>query len=209
MKVMKILPVVLAAGVMLTAGTASAESTYGYNASGGAANAKADVKVKVSVPTLILLRVGDASGVVNTKEWSVGASIPGVPTAATAGNSIAVDWNGTAPTLTASGVGSTDLVASAWTNGTGAAINCAMGTWTATNGTVGDGPANADFSVTATTISGGGLSHPGANLGACTSTPFASNTLVSSTWAYSLGGTAASWKSGVYENTITYTASSV
>jgi hypothetical protein len=88
----------------------------------------------------------------------------------------------------------------AWTNATAGTINCAMGAWSAAGG-----PANANFTVAVT----GTLPHPGANLGACASTSFASNTLATGTWAYSLGGTPGSWAAGTYTNVITYTATGI
>jgi hypothetical protein len=186
-----------AAAWTFLAGPAAAESTYGYASGGsGTVTATAHVNLSVSVAKLILLRVGSANGTVDTASWTFGASIPGVPTAPVSGNNnTAVNWDGTAPTLSATNPSALNVYA--WTNATTPTINCAMGSWSATGG-----PANSDFTVTVT----GTLPHPGANLGACASTSFSANTLVSGTWSYALGGTPASWKAGTYSNTITYTA---
>lgn len=188
----------VAGSLFVASGIALADSSYGFNTSGGAAQASAHVDLKVTVPNLILLRVGSTNGTVDLQEWTVGGSIPSGSTIASSGNDVPVDWNGTAPTLTP--VNPSAITAYAWTNGATAAITCGMGAWAGTGG-----PVNADFAVTST----GTLSHPGANLGACASTPFSPNTLLSSTWTYSLGGTPTTWAAGVYTNQITYTASSV
>jgi hypothetical protein len=153
----------------------------------------------VTVAKMILLRVGSANTTVDTAAWTVGATIPAGPTTPANGNNTAVNWNGTAPTLTTS-ASPAALTVSAWTNATTATINCALGAWSATGG-----PANADFTVTVT----GTLPHPGANLGACASTNFTSNSLRTGTWQYGLGGTPGTWSAGVYTNVVTYTATGV
>lgn len=191
--------IALLAGVALAPGV-WAESTYGYAAAGaGTVTATARVNLSVTVPKLILLRIGSANAVVDTAAWTVGASIPGVPTVPVNGNNTAVNWNGVAPTLTAS-ASPAALNVFAWTNATTGTINCALGAWSQAGG-----PTNANFTVTVT----GTLAHPGANLGACASTGFTSNTLLSGTWQYVLGGTPGSWAAGVYTNVVTYTATGV
>lgn len=183
-----------------TAPAAFAESTYGYAAAGaGTVTATARVNLSVTVPKLILLRIGSANAVVDTAAWTVGASIPAVPTVPVNGNNAAVNWNGVAPTLTAS-ASPAALNVFAWTNATTGTINCALGAWSQAGG-----PANANFTVTVT----GTLAHPGANLGACASAGFTSNTLLSGTWQYVLGGTPGTWAAGVYTNVVTYTATGV
>jgi len=191
----------LCAGLALSSGTALAESTYGYNsAGGGTVTATARVNLSVTVPKMILLRVGSAGATTDTESWTVGASIPATPTVpAVTANSAAVIWNGVAPTMTAS-ASPTALSVYAWTNATAGTINCGLGAWSAAGG-----PTNANFTVTVT----GTLPHPGANLGACASTAITSNTLLTGTWQYVLGGTPGSWLAGVYTNIVTYTASGV
>ncbi len=193
----RLLPVVLALGFAACAGSAQAESTYGYATSGaGTVTATARVNLSVTVAKLILLRVGSAAGVVDTAAWTVGASIPGVPTIPVNGNNTGVNWSGVAPTLTAS-ASPAAITVYAWTNSTTPTINCALGAWSQAGG-----PTNANFTVTVA----GTLPHPGANLGACTSTAFPANSLRTGTWQYVLGGTPGTWAAGVYTNTITYTA---
>lgn len=186
------------AALSLAGGSAMAESQYGSGT--GTITAQAKVNLSVSVPKLILLRVGSNNTTVDTVSWTSALSIPGVPTAplATAANTN-VDWTGAAPTVTTTTAAGA-LTVYAWTNAGAGTINCAMGAWNATGG-----PTNANFTVTTT----GSLSHPGANLGACASTSFASNTVATGTWTYALGGTPASWTANTYTNTITYTAQGI
>lgn len=194
-------PLALGVVLALTAGSsAMADSQYGYTTGTGNVTATANVKLSVSVPKLILLRVGSTNTTVDTVSWATTFSIPGVPTAPVAGNNTSVDWNGAAPGITVASTTNT-LTVYAWTNASAGTINCTAPTWVPATG----GPANADFTVTAT----GTLPHPGANLSACASTPFGSNTVATGTWQYILGGTPANWKAGTYTGTVTYTAQGV
>jgi hypothetical protein len=186
-----------AAAIAFACNNAIAESTYGYAAAGtGTVTATARVNLSVTVPKLILLRVGSANTTVDTAAWTLTASIPAAPTVPVTGNNTAVNWNGAAPTL-ATGANPGAVTVFAWTNATTPTINCSLGAWSAIGG-----PTNANFTVAVT----GTLPHPGANLGACTSTSFPANTLATGTWQYALGGTPGSWSAGVYTNTILYTA---
>jgi hypothetical protein len=186
------------AALSLVGGTAMAESQYGSGT--GTITAQAKVNLSVTVPKLILLRVGSTNTTVDTVTWTSALSIPGVPTTplATATNTN-VDWNGAAPTVTTTTAAGA-LTVYAWTNAGAGTINCAMGAWNATGG-----PTNANFTVTTT----GTLPHPGANLGACASTSFTSNVVATGTWTYALGGTPASWVANTYTNTITYIAQGI
>lgn len=186
--------------LVLGSSPAMAESTYGYNSAGtGTVTATAKVNLSVTVPKLILLRVGSAGATPDTLSWALNASIPATPTVpAVTADSAAVVWNGVAPTFTPASATAT-TVASAWTNATAGTINCAV------TGLATGGPTLANFAVS----SGGTLAHPGANLGACTSTGFTSGSVQTSTWTYTLGGTPASWAPGVYTAVVTYTAQGV
>ncbi len=193
-----------ACGLLLAAASAPAraEATYGYNDAGtGTVTATARVNLSVRVPKLILLRVGSTNTTVDTLTWTATASIPPVPTAAANGSSTAVNWDGTAPSF-AFGTQPGALSVYAWTNAGTATINCALSAWLPGTG---PGPTGADFSVTAT----GTLPHPGANLGACTSTAFPSNVVASGTWAYTLTGTPTGWAAGNHTATLTYTATGI
>lgn len=202
-KIFSTLATALVAGFALPSGVAMAESTYGYNSAGtGTVTATARVNLSVSVPKLILLKVGTAGAVVDTLSWTLGYSIPATPTIpAVTGNNVAVVWSGAAPTSPAM-TNPAALAVSAWTNAaTTSTVNCAMGTWVGPAG----GPANVDFTVTST----GTLPHPGANLNVCAATAFPKNTVATGTWAYALGGTPASWPAGAYTNVVTYTATGI
>lgn len=189
----------------LASGTAMAESTYGYNSAGtGTVTATARVNLSVTIPKLILLRVGSsdtATSVIDTVAWTAAFSIPGTPvTPVTTANSVSVPWTGVAPTLTASSAADT-LNVYAWANTlANPAISCAA-TVVAPTG----GPTLADFTVTTT----GTLPHPTGTLAACTSTTFTKNVLASGTWKYVLGGTPTSWSAGAYTSIVTYTASAI
>ena len=139
-------------GLVLTALPAMAESQYGSGT--GTITAQAKVNLSVTVPKLILLRVGSTNTTVDTVTWTSTLSIPGVPTTPLASvNNTNVDWNGAAPTVATASAAAT-LTVYAWTNAGAGTINCAVGAWNATGG-----PANADFTVTTT----GNLPHPGPN----------------------------------------------
>ncbi|MDH1703144.1 hypothetical protein [Comamonas terrigena] len=186
------------ASVSLAAGPALAESQYGSGT--GTITAQARVNLSVTVPKLILLRVGATNAAIDTVTWTSTLSIPGVPTTPLASaNNTNVDWTGAAPTVTTTSAANT-LTVYAWTNAGAGTINCSMGAWNATGG-----PLNANFTITTT----GTLPHPGANLGACAAVSFPSNVVATGTWAYALGGTPGSWTANTYTNTITYTAQGI
>jgi len=191
-----------ALAAVFASGAAMAESTYGYASSGaGTVTATARINLSVTVPKMILLRVGSANTTVDTLSWNVTQTIPAGAVTPVNGASTAVNWDGNAPTVGVSAAQT--AVASAWTNASSATINCS-----ATAVAPATGPTLANFAVSGAT-GGTNLSHPGANLGACTSTAFGSNAVYSSTWTYTLGGTPATWPAGAYSSTVTYTASGV
>ncbi|MDM0116524.1 hypothetical protein QTI66_30725 [Variovorax sp. J22R133] len=195
-----LLALAAATTLAFAASNAMAEAKYNQAAGGtGTVTATAGVNLSVTVPKLIVLRVGSNVASQNTLSWTAAFNIPGalpsgtVPTTGTPN----VDWNGTDPTITL-GTQPAALTVWAWTNGTGANINCAVGTWSAANG-----PANSAFKVATT----GTLPHPGNDLGTCTQTNFSQNTVVTGTWTYTLDtATAAAWKAGAYTAAVTYTA---
>jgi hypothetical protein len=190
-----------ALGVAFACGSAMAESTYGYAAAGaGTVTATARINLQVTVAKLILLRVGSANTTVDQLAWTVSKSIPAVPTVPATGNNTAVNWSGALPTTPApANPGALNVYA--WTNATTPTINCSVAAWTGPAG----GPANTDFAVTVTGATP--VPHPGATLGACASTNFNPNQLLTGTWAYALSGAgAAAWPAGVYSTTVTYTA---
>ncbi len=204
----KLLAVASAAGMLLASPTLQAESTYGYNAAGAAgATATARVNINVTVPTLILLRVGSDAGTVDTVTLAVQPS-PGIPggvaSPLSAGNNLATGWDGTAPIMAATATPAT-LTASAWTNSAGGG-NVTGAVTTAFPAA--SGLTAADIVVTS--AGAGTLAHPGANTGTFTPTAFARNTVVSSTWAYSLSAAGlANAAAGSHTQLVTYTATAL
>jgi hypothetical protein len=188
----------------LGAGAAMAESQYGYASAGtGPVSAQAKVNLKVTVPKLILLRVGSTTTGGDELAWTAALSIPGVPTTPTDGNNKDVNWSGAAPTA-GTMTNPAALAVYAWTNSSGGGTL----SYAATAFTAG-GPALGDVSVT----NGAGLAHPAPLALAATSstaTTFTRNTAHTGSWTYALNGTnAANWAAGSYSATVTYTASSL
>ena len=190
----------------MIAGGAMAESQYGYDSTGtgSAVTAQAKVNLKVTVPKLILLRVGSTNTTVDELAWTASLSIPAVPTTPSASaNNVNVDWSGAAPTGSTS-ANPAALSVYAWTNSSGGGSLSYAATAFATGG-----PTLSAISVTA----GAGLAHPTPTALAGTSTApatFARNTLATGSWTYSLSGTgAAGWAAGSYTSTVTYTATSI
>ncbi|RZL93073.1 MAG: hypothetical protein EOP82_08470 [Variovorax sp.] len=203
-KIKNVLAVAAAATLALAAGSAIAESQYGYNAAGtGTVTATARVNLKVTVPKLVLLRVGSADTAVNEIAWTATPTVATIATLNSANNQPG-NWDGTAPAFpnfTAGASTPATIAVFAWTNATTGTINCSVGAFSAAGG-----PTASSFSVVTT----GSLPHPAvANLGACASTTFASNTLASGTWAYKLTGDSQTWKAGDYTSTVTYTATGI
>jgi len=194
----------LAAALTLSlAGSALAESQYGYNSTGtGTVTATAHVTLSVTVPKLILLRVGANSGTISNLGWTTSLSIPGTPTVpTTTASNVPVDWTGAAPTSAAS-TNPAGLAVFAWTNNP----NGGQIAFTATAFGTG-GPTLANIGVTA---AGSSLAHPGANLGVTgATTNFTALTAASDTWNYALSGTPGGWLAGAYSSTVTYTATSI
>jgi hypothetical protein len=185
----------------LAATSANAESTSGYDAAGTATvTANARVTLSVTVPKLILLRVGAAGAPQTNLAWTVGLSIPAGPVAPLAGNNQAANWDGTAPVFAAI-TNPAAVSAFAWTNSTGGgSLACAASALTAA------GPVAADYAV----ASGAGLAHPGATAACATATTFPRNVLQTGTWTYSVApATLNALAAGAYSGLITYTATSL
>ena len=199
------LAAVVAAALALASGVALAESQYGYASSGtGTVTATARVNLSVTVPKLILLRVGSAGATQDTLSWTAPLTVSTAPASPVDGSNQAATWDGSAPGVgTVTNPGAVSVWA--WTNSSGGGnLN-----YTAT-AFVGTGaPTLGDISVAV----GTGLGHPGgAGPLAATGTPvgFSRNTVHTGSWTYSLSGTnAASWAAGVYTSTVTYTATSI
>lgn len=194
-----------AAALVLTGGpTAMAESQYGYaTAPATTVTATARVNLAITVPKLILLRVGSTTAGGDTLNWTSGFDIPPTPVV---GNNQDYAWSGAAPVATTS-TNPAAVLASAWTNATGG------GSLSYTASAFGaGGPVLGNITVTSGASTGTLLNHPlPATLATASTTPtaFAANTLVNSNWSYALAGTPASWQSGAYTSTIVYTATSL
>ena len=112
---------VVMAGATGYSSLATADSTYGYAAAGtGTVSATANVNLTVSVAKLLLLRVGSIGSTVDT----VALTAVGPSGMTTDGNSQAVSWDGTAPTLVVNNPAALDI--KAWNNNSGGAtLTCA------------------------------------------------------------------------------------
>ncbi len=208
--------VAAAAGLALISSGAIAEQTIGVQPSATAAVATARVNVRVTVPKVVILRVGAADATVSDVNFTVGVGT-GVPVGvgnsqayagaiAPAGGAVTVAT--TNPTTTA-GL----LNVAAWTNGTGATLACSLGalggaTAFAAGATAAGVPGTTDILV-ASVAGAGNLQHPGTNLTACngtTTTPIALLTALGGSFTYSTAFAANAVAAGVYGNVVTYTA---
>jgi len=193
-----------AAIAMLAGGAAQAEGSYGYDTAGtGAVSATATVKITVTTPKLIVLRVG-APATQTSVDFALSPSIPATPTLpTTTGNSQAVTWNGAAPTFTQNAVGA--VAAYLWHNNSGdAQLTC--GVTTAFTSTLTSADVLVASGATANT-----LNHPGTDT-ACGSTinTLARNTVWLGSWTYSLKPSVlTSTVAGADSEVVTYTATTL
>ncbi len=189
------------AALFVGAGSALADSEYGYNSAGtGALTARSNLTVRVEVPKLALLRVGPAASVQVATITGV-VTIPGGG-APVNGSNQATTWDGTAPTLTTAS--SAAVRAFAWTNasaGGSLAVTSSSGFTTLTP---------AQVTVTSTTVpTFGALDHPNANLTTGgTPTTFVRNSLRASDWVFEVSGAVLSTlPAGVETQNVVYTLS--
>ena len=202
----KIIGALLGAALATASSVAVAESTYGYSAAGTATGLQANARVNLSVtvPKLILLRVGSATTPVDTITWASVPSWTGSP-ALVDGSNQPANWNGAAHTFAAPTSTTNALVVYAWHN---SGANATL-TFTGTPFNAG-GPTLANITVADTALgTGTAIAHPGANLGTAAPANLTTNTLYSRTWTYTLGGTPASWAAGAYSGSVTYTATTL
>jgi hypothetical protein len=194
-------------GMVLVSGSAVAESQYGYDAAGGAGavTAQSQLNIKITVPKLILLRVGAQAAITDaTLTAALSGGIPGGAVVPADGSNVAANWNGTAPVWADASSG--NVQAWAWTN----AKNGGRVSASADAGLTGSGLTPGNITVASTAVTGGGLAHPGTNTGTNVNTDFTSNTLVSSTWVFSVSaaGLAGAY-AGSYTQVMTYTATTL
>jgi hypothetical protein len=207
-KQMMKLATLVGAALAMMGGVANAESQYGYNAAGaGSLTATARVNITVNTPKLILLRVGGSGGTAEAVALnaSLSGGIPGGVASPADGTNTATGWNEAVPVWT--NATATQITASAWTNSSGGGkVTSAVTTPFA----VGSGLTAANIEVASTTVSGGGLAHPGLNTGTSVDSPFARNTVASSTWVYSVSAAVlAGVASGANSQVVTYTATTL
>lgn len=208
---LKALSIALGAATLM-AGSAWGESTVGVQTT-GATSASAKMTVTVTVPKIVVLKVGPSGTGMQNVVFGVDLN-PSLGT----GNSMAYTWAGTAaPSLSITPVSSTVSVA-AWTNTGNATVDCALSslggaTAFAAGPTALGVPGTDDITVLATLGAGTGsvLPHPSSNLSGCGS-PTASlnaNTLYNSEYLFGTAFTASLLLAGTYGNTVTYTATSL
>ena len=200
---------------LAAAGVARAESTYGYNTTGGGTvTATARVNISIVVPKVVLLRVGTPGATRDTLTWNArvasgSTAVNGDLVAPVGADSQPITWAGSDP-VAVSLVSSTAAAgASAWTNGSSVAVTCTSLPITASVAGA-TGPALTDLTVAATGA-GDNFAPPSADA-ACTagSTALTRGTTHNATWTYTLDATnASSWDAATYSTTITYTASGV
>ncbi len=193
-----------------------AEQTIGVQAGATAAVATARVNVRVTVPKVVILRVGDANATVSDVNFTVGVGT-GVPAAT--GNSQAYT-GAIAPTGGAVTVATTNptttagvLTVQVWTNASaGANLTCTLSalagaTAFATGATAAGVPGTNDISVTSTTL------HPTGNLAGCngvlTQAATPALTVNNNTFTYATSFTPSAINAGIYGNTATYSATTL
>lgn len=193
---------VVAAMAALT-GTAIAESQYGYGTTAAPVTAQARVTLNISVPKLILLRVGGQGNAAEIVDLVAPLTWPTAPAGAPViGNNLEANWTGGAPTV-GTAASPAAIPVYAWTNAGPGSLSYA-----ATAFAPAGGPTLANINV----VSATGLAHPGpATLAATSATPttFAAGTVATGSWTYTLTGSALTWATGTYTSTVTYTATSV
>ena len=206
MKSLRVLSVVAATAAVLIGGAARAESQYGYSSAGAAPalTATAKLNVTVTVPKLILLRVGLDSTAISTAAMTATllGGIPGGLGVLANGSNLASPWDGTAPAW--NNATATAIRAYAWTNASGGgSVTPAVTTDFA------DLTLKTKIAIASTLVSGGGLTHP-ATMNLTTAIPFAKNAVASSDWVFSI--TAAflgTSDAGAQSAQMTYTATTL
>jgi hypothetical protein len=220
-KQFKSFALIATSALALIGSSALAEQTIGVQAGATAAIATARVNVRVTVPKVVILRVGDANATVSDVNFTVGVGT-GVPVAV--GNSQAYT-GAIAPAGGATTVATTNptttagaLTVAAWTNATaGANLSCALSALAgvtaafATGATAAGVPGTTDITV-ASVAGAGNLQHPTANLTGCTTaatTSIPTRTTMGGTFTYGTAFTAAGVVSGIYGNVVTYSATTL
>ncbi len=191
------------AAIGLGCSAATAESAAGYQSSGlGVVSATLDVDIFVTVPKVILLRVGPSG--TPEDQIQIKGSIAGLVN----GSNPHFAWSGAAPTFsvntTGGFIGGGKTRAWAWTNSSaGGKVTC---------NAIGSGAAVAASLVQVATSNniGGGLAHPGATTACGGTTNFAHHQVRRSDWQYSMTPAAMqSLNAGTHNYEVFYTATSL
>ncbi|TXH75926.1 MAG: hypothetical protein E6Q85_04240 [Thiothrix sp.] len=194
----KVLVSVAAAGLVAFAGSSLADSQYGYNDAGTGVSAKAQVKVTMKVPELVILKVG-SSNKVDELILNASATVKGAPGLISAnGNNKTADWDSTVPTIE-SNKKSVDVYV--WTNAKDVKLKCESD-----DGLKGLNLFPKDILVKSPST------HPGTTTEcpATASVDIPQSTLVTSTWEYSVDSTALQKAySGSATQITTYTAANI
>lgn len=170
----KFLTAVVVSGLFAIAGTSIADSQYGYNSAAKGVSAQAHVDIKVTVPELVVLRVGDAKAI-DVLELSAQATVKSDPGLISAdGNNVDAAWDGAVPGFEAKDQA---LGAYVWTNAKGVTLKCESDDkLTAINLDSGKVNVAAD----------GDLKHPGATTACGDKIDIPQNKLQTATWIYSI-----------------------
>jgi hypothetical protein len=207
----------VAAALGLAASAAIAEQTIGVQDGTIATDAVATarVNVRVLVPKIVILRVGDAANTVPQIDFTYGVAGFAAPQAS-------ASYTGAIPpALTSTTTGATGatnagvVVVGAWTNMAGTTLTCALGALAGTSAFVGGATATGSPGTAGITWAVGGganqLPHPGTNnnLTDCNGTnsnALAARTAYTGTYTYASNLVGADLNPGTYGLTITYTA---
>ena len=205
-KSLRVLSVVAGAAAILVGGAARAESTYGYSSTGAAPalTATAKLNVTVTVPKLILLRVGADNTALSTAAMTATllGGIPGGLGVLANGSNLASAWSGAAPAW--NNATSNVIRAYAWTNASGGGSVTPAVTTDFT-----DLNLKTKIAIASTLVSGLGLTHP-ATMNLTTAIPFAKNAVASSDWVFSItGADLGTTDAGALSAQMTYTATTL
>lgn len=195
----KLLTILFSSGWMVVAGSSMADSQYGYNSAAKGVSAQAHVDIKVTVPELVVLRVGDTKAI-DVVELSAKATVKSDPGLISAdANNVAAAWDGAVPGFEAA---SQKLAAYVWTNGKGVILKCESDDKLSA--------INLDSGKVNVEVAEGDLKHPGATTACGDKIDIPQNKLQTATWVYSIKPEdLASAYAGTATQRTTYTAANI
>lgn len=195
-----------AAAALLGVGALHADSQYGYSSTGATGvQASAGVQVQVTVPTLILLRVGNPQTPLNLLTLTATPTVTSAPATPADGSLQAANWDGNAPVFGTAP--SATVRAFAWTNSPGGAQ---LGLASVVDTPLG-GITPADITVSAAAVGALALlTHPATTATNANYALLPRNTVHQADWTYSIGtATLNAAAAGTYLQTTTYTATAL